>query len=99
MSDSEQVTAFENIGGQPTMDRLVDDFYAAHGQLPEARGIRALHAADLGADQRVVLKKYLAEWLGGPKHYSARARPSRCCAPATCRFRSASPIAMPGCCA
>ena len=38
--------------------------------LPEAQGIRALHAPDLGP-MIVILKKYLGEWLGGPKHYSS----------------------------
>ena len=37
--------------------------------LPEARVIRALHPRDLGAI-REVLKKYLAQWLGGPTAYS-----------------------------
>jgi len=66
----EQVTAFEYIGGQPTIDAIVDDFYLRMDSLPEARGIRAMHAKDL-APINLVLKKYLAEWLGGPKHYSA----------------------------
>ncbi|MBK9253444.1 MAG: group II truncated hemoglobin [Proteobacteria bacterium] len=73
MSDTEQgdeqVTAFEYIGGQPTIDAIVDDFYRNMDSLPEARDIRAMHAADL-APINLVLKKYLAEWLGGPKNYS-----------------------------
>jgi hemoglobin len=66
----EQVTAFEYIGGQPAIDRIIDDFYARMDSLPEAQVIRAMHAADL-APINAVLKKYLAEWLGGPKNYSA----------------------------
>jgi hemoglobin len=66
----EQITAFEYIGGQPTIDAIVDDFYRTMDSLPEARDIRAMHAADLAPINRL-LKKYLAEWLGGPKHYSA----------------------------
>ena len=38
---------------------------------PEARGIRALHGADL-APIRFVLKRYLTEWLGGPPLYSSQ---------------------------
>ena len=68
--ENEQVTAFEYIGGQPTIDAIVDDFYRNMDSLPEARDIRAMHAADL-APINLVLKKYLAEWLGGPKNYSA----------------------------
>jgi hemoglobin len=63
-------TPFEIIGGQATVDRLVERFYQRMDTLPEARGIRALHAPDLGP-MIIVLKKYLGEWLGGPKHYSA----------------------------
>jgi hemoglobin len=62
-------TPFEIIGGQATVDRLVERFYQRMDTLPEARGIRALHAPDLGP-MIVVLKKYLGEWLGGPKLYS-----------------------------
>lgn len=68
--DGEQVTAFEYIGGQPVIDAIVDDFYRRMDTLPEAKQIRAMHAADL-APINLILKKYLAEWLGGPKHYSA----------------------------
>jgi hemoglobin len=70
MNESPQRTPFEIIGGQATVDRLVDLFYQRMDTLPEARGIRALHAPDLGP-MIIVLKKYLGEWLGGPKHYSA----------------------------
>jgi len=62
-------TPFVLIGGQSTVDRLVDRFYDLMDTLPEARVIRALHPRDLGAI-RGVLKKYLAQWLGGPTAYS-----------------------------
>jgi hemoglobin len=60
---------YERIGGAATIDRLVDSFYRRMDTLPEARTIRAMHAADL-APMRQVLKNYLAEWTGGPKLYS-----------------------------
>lgn len=60
---------FQLIGGQAAIDRLVDLFYDRMDTLPEARTIRAMHPADL-TEIRAVLKKYLAEWLGGPKTYS-----------------------------
>lgn len=60
---------FVSIGGQPTIDRLVDAFYRRMDALPEAKAIRDMHADDLtGVAQ--LLKRYLAEWLGGPKLYS-----------------------------
>lgn len=71
MSDvTREATPFEHFGGQATIDRLVDAFYHRMDTLPEARGIRTMHAEDLSLIGSV-LKKYLAEWLGGPKHYSS----------------------------
>ncbi len=61
---------FERIGGAVTVDRLVESFYARMDSLPEAATIRAMHAPDL-APVKTVLKRYLGEWLGGPKLYSA----------------------------
>ena len=62
-------TPYERIGGQATVDRLVDLFYDRMETLPEAQKIRDLHDADL-APIREVLKRYLGEWLGGPRRYS-----------------------------
>ena len=62
-------TPFQQIGGQPAVDRIIDRFYDRMDTLPEARVIRVLHPEDLGAT-REVLKRYLAEWLGGPSAYS-----------------------------
>lgn len=64
------VSMFERVGGAPTIDRLVESFYARMDRLPEAEVIRAMHAPDLGPTKEV-LKRYLSEWMGGPKHYSA----------------------------
>lgn len=60
---------FHRIGGQPAVDRLIDSFYDRMETLPEAAVIRALHPRDLSGT-RAILKKYLAEWLGGPPAYS-----------------------------
>jgi len=62
-------TPFQRIGGQPAVDRIIDAFYDRMDTLPEAAIIRALHPHDLSGT-RSVLKKYLAEWLGGPPAYS-----------------------------
>ena len=70
MNQPQEPSPFEIIGGQATVDRLVDRFYQRMDTLPETQGIRALHAADLGP-MKIVLKKYLGEWLGGPKLYTA----------------------------
>ena len=64
------ISMFERIGGAPTIARLVDAFYMRMDTLPEARTIRAMHAGDLGP-VKDVLRRYLGEWMGGPKLYSA----------------------------
>jgi hemoglobin len=64
-------SVFQAIGGSATVDQLVDTFYRNMDALLAAQGIRAMHAEDLGPT-RAILKLYLAEWLGGPKDYSAR---------------------------
>lgn len=62
-------TPFVRIGGQAAIDSLVDAFYRRMDELPEAKTIRKVHADDL-APVGQVLKRYLGEWLGGPKLYS-----------------------------
>jgi hemoglobin len=63
------LSPFELIGGAPAVDRLVEAFYRRMETLPQARTIRDLHPAGL-ASTKDVLKRYLGEWLGGPKAYS-----------------------------
>ncbi|UPK36234.1 group II truncated hemoglobin [Bradyrhizobium sp. 186] len=63
------VSIFERIGGSATIDCLVERFYERMDTLAEARAIRVMHEADLGAIKDV-LKRYLTEWTGGPKLYS-----------------------------
>ena len=71
MADIEAtISMFERIGGAVTIDRLVEAFYGRMDALPEARTIRAMHGPDLGPVKQV-LKRYLCEWMGGPKLYSA----------------------------
>lgn len=60
---------FAQVGGEAVVDRIVEAFYRRMDTLPEARGIRAMHEADLSRT-KAVLKQYLGEWLGGPKLYS-----------------------------
>ncbi|OIR17838.1 group 2 truncated hemoglobin YjbI [mine drainage metagenome] len=61
---------FESIGGEAQIIKLVDRFYQYMDTLPEASHIRAMHETDL-SHTRQVLVKFLMEWLGGPKVYSA----------------------------
>jgi truncated hemoglobin YjbI len=60
---------FQRIGGQPAIDRLVDLLYEGirnDGQL------RPLFPRDL-ADSRSMQKLFFAQWLDGPRRYSAQA--------------------------
>ncbi|CAL79083.1 putative hemoglobin protein (Truncated hemoglobin) [Bradyrhizobium sp. ORS 278] len=63
------ITPYERIGGAAVIDRLVESFYHRMDTLPEAKTIRDMHGTNLGPI-KVVLKRYLSEWLGGPKLYS-----------------------------
>ena len=47
-------TPFQQIGGQPAVDRIIDRFYDRMDTLPEARVIRVLHPEDLGATREVL---------------------------------------------
>ena len=51
--------------------RLVDRFYEHMDRLPQARAIRAMHAADL-TEVREKLVVFLWAWLGGPNEYRER---------------------------
>lgn len=70
MNAATESSLFERIGGEETISELVDRFYAAMDSLPQAATIRAMHDPDLAETKRV-LKRYLAQWLGGPDAYSA----------------------------
>jgi len=62
------LTHFERIGGAENVRALVTRFYALMDELPEAYGIRKLHAQDLqGATEK--LYKFLTGWMGGPQLY------------------------------
>lgn len=65
---NENPTPFARIGGEPAVRRLVKRFYELMDTLPEAYGIRKLHAADLsGAEDKLFM--FLSGWLGGPQLY------------------------------
>lgn len=65
MTENRQITPYQAIGGEASILGLVDRFYFFMDTLPEAAGIRAMHAADLSG-ARTKLFKFLSGWLGGP---------------------------------
>ncbi len=65
MTNTETVTPYQLMGGEATILSLVDRFYFYMDTLPEAEGIRKMHANSLsGAKSK--LFKFLSGWLGGP---------------------------------
>lgn len=59
------------LGGSAGVVALVEAFYRHMDTRVDARGIRALHATDLGATRKMLVL-YLCEWLGGPQTYTAQ---------------------------
>ena len=65
MTTETPATPYDLMGGESAIWELVDRFYQNMNDLPEARSIRKMHAADLsGAKSK--LFKFLSGWLGGP---------------------------------
>jgi len=60
---------FDRIGGQPTVDRLVDSLY---DRFEADRMLRPFFGNNLAAG-RTRQKRFFAEWLGGPPRYSESA--------------------------
>jgi len=58
-------TPYQRLGGEAVLRQLVRRFYALMNQLPQVRGIRKMHAADLGGAE-AKLFKFMSGWLGGP---------------------------------
>jgi hemoglobin len=65
MSSLPVITPYDRLGGESALKELVQRFYAYMDTLPEATGIRAMHAEDLGG-ARDKLYKFLSGWMGGP---------------------------------
>ena len=58
-------TPYQRLGGETVLRQLVVRFYEIMNELPEVRGIRKMHGADLGGATEK-LYKFLSGWLGGP---------------------------------
>ena len=57
------------ILGEDGIRELTEAFYDIMDTLPEAAGIRAMHAADL-TPMKEKLAEYLTGWMGGPPRYA-----------------------------
>ena len=68
------LTPYEQIGGEPAVRALVKRFYELMDALPEAWGVRRMHAEDLsGSEEKLFL--FLSGWFGGPNLYVERFGP------------------------
>ncbi|WP_341647356.1 hypothetical protein [Thauera humireducens] len=76
---------------------LVKRFYSLMDELPEAWGVRRLHAEDLGGSEEKLFL-FLSGWLGGPNLYVERFGPPFMRA-RHLPSRLVSPSATSGCCA
>ena len=61
-------TPYEILGGEAPLRALVQRFYELMDTLPEAQGIRALHARNLKASEDKLFM-FLSGWMGGPQLY------------------------------
>lgn len=59
------------MGGEETIHALVERFYDHMDSLPEAAGVRAMHASSLKVS-REKLFQFLSGWTGGPQLYIER---------------------------
>ena len=65
---TESPSLYELLGGETGVHALVDRFYDLMDSSPEAKDIRALHAASLKRS-REKLFMFLSGWSGGPQLY------------------------------
>jgi hemoglobin len=71
MSKGQETTAFERVGGEPSVRALVDRFYDLMDLEPAFTELRAMHPGTLEGS-RDKLFWFLCGWLGGPQHYVER---------------------------
>ena len=71
VEESQPVTPFERVGGEPRVRALVERFYVLMELEPGYAVLRGVHGPDL-ATARDKLFWFLCGWLGGPQHYVER---------------------------
>ena len=69
-------TPFYKLGGQETIQAIVDRFYDLMDADPAYAELRAMHAPDL-TKMRKALAQFLAGWSGGPRDWFDQ-NPGRC---------------------
>jgi hemoglobin len=66
---SDTPTAYDLIGGEDGVKRLVHRFYELMDTLPEAAACRAIHGPSLERSEEKLFE-YLTGWLGGPQLFT-----------------------------
>ncbi len=66
-----EVTLFDQLGGEPGVRKLVDAFYDHMDADAAYAGIRAMHPPQLDGS-RDKLFWFLCGWSGGPQHFQQR---------------------------
>ena len=66
-----QASAFELVGGEAAIRRVVERFYDLMDLEPGYAALRAVHGEQLSA-AREKLFLFLCGWMGGPQHYVQR---------------------------
>ena len=67
-------TTYQTVGGFDGLVKLVDDFYVAMDELPEAKKIRSMHDENLTIS-RDKLVYFLSGWMGGPRIFAEKYGP------------------------
>jgi len=67
-------SSFLAAGQTDGLKQLVDDFYEAMDQIPEANKIREMHPDDL-TESRDKLTRFLSGWLNGPNTFRPKYGP------------------------
>lgn len=60
---------YDEVGGMPFIEKLVDDFYEIMSSDAEAKDCLATHAGRDIKESAFKLKFFLSGWLGGPQLY------------------------------
>jgi len=68
MQSTPTATPYERIGGEDSVQKLVDRFYDLMDEDESVEGIRKMHAKSLRIS-RQKLFLFLSGWLGGPQLY------------------------------